>query len=432
MRSSRNHAAMKLRVGTLFTLALGIALLAMIFPTKGVNPFSKKIELTAYYPNVAGLRASSPVWFSGMEVGSVKKVDFVKGSNPATIRVVMEVEKRIQAYIKNDAQAQIKGMGLLGDMFVDITPGSSNAPMVANGAVLEGVPAKELAGDLDSMMVSAKSLLRNLDEISSDIANGQGSLGQLTKDPGLYHELREVLSQLHTFARTLNDNEGTAQKLMKDPELYDELVASVKDIRVVVADLKNAEQTLISPETKEKIDETVTTASRVVKRVGEYQEKIDRIRFDLSFGLNKYESNIAGGFAQMHIWPSDQRYYMLGIQKVTGLYGEETDQTTLEAQLAWRILQTPLYIRGGLIKDDYFVAGLDLRMMDDNFKVLLDAYRVDLNPLQLDARVGVVLMDLIELSAGAEDILRHPYYKAGLTIHYRDEDLINVLLKSVF
>lgn len=121
---------------------------------------------------------------------------------------------------------------------------------------------------------------------------------------------------------------------MNDPELYDELVAAVKDIRVLVNDLKQAEEKILSPETKEKIDQTVDTAARVVKRVGEYQEKIDKIRFDLSFGLKKYEQSISSGLAQLHIWPNDNRYYMVGIQKISDLYGYETEQTTLEAQLA--------------------------------------------------------------------------------------------------
>lgn len=79
-----------------------------------------------------------------------------------------------------------------------------------------------------------------------------------------------------------------------------------------------------------------------------------------------------------------------------------------------------------------FVAGLDLRLYEDNFKVMLDAYRVEFNPIQLDAQGGVVFLDLIELNAGVEDVLYQPFFKGGLTIHYRDNDLINVLLKSAF
>lgn len=430
MKSSRNYPAMQVKVGTLIAAAVGIALLAMIFPTKGVNPFSRKFTLITYYPAVAGLRASSPVWFSGVEVGSVSSVNFVPGSNPPQLKVVMTVERKIQPYIRTDSRAVIKGMGLLGDMYVDLSPGAGAG--VADGAVIVGVPPKDIKDDLDGMMASSRGLLRNLQTISEDLAEGRGALGQLLQDPRLYPALRDTVEELRAFARKLNDSEGSAAKLMNNPELYDELVATVRDIRAIVADLKQAEQNLISPETKETLEKTILTSSRVIKRVGEYQEKIDKIRFDLDFGVQKYNSNLAAGGAHLRIWPNEQRYYLAGLQKSSRLYGREEDETTFEAQLAWRILDSPFFLRGGLTRSEYFDAGLDLRLFRDNFTVLLDAYRIDQDPAQVDLRAGWTFLDLIELTAGVEDLLNQPFYKAGITIHYRDDDLINLLLKSVF
>ena len=157
------------------------------------------------------------------------------------------------------------------------------------------------------------------------------------------------------------------------------------------------------------------------------------IRFDLNFGLDKiFNAPVSVGHADLLIWPSRKRYYQVGIQKVSSLYGNEIDQTTYTGQLAWKIFETPLYIRGGVIKSNYFVGGLDLRLWNDNFKVLLDTYRVELNPAQVDVRAGVMLADFLELSAGVEDTFRQPYYKAGLTIHYQDDDLLSVIFKTKF
>lgn len=433
MKSSRNYPAMQVKVGTLVAVAVTIALLAMIFPTKGVNPFSRKIKLVTTYPAVAGLRASSPVWFSGVEVGSVVHVDFVPGSDPPRLKVVMAVERKIQPYLKTDSKAEIKGMGLLGDMYINLTQGSAQAETVGDGSVIAGVPPKELTDDLEALVVSAKGLLANLEQVSRDMAEGRGSLGLLAKDPTLYYAVRDALQELRSVLGAVEaEDQGTLAKLVHDPALYDELVATVRDLRTIVADLKQTEQKLLSPETKQTITETVETASKVVKRVGDYQEKMDRIKFDLNFGLYKFDRALSSGHAHLLIWPSPDRYYVLGLQKVSDLYGYETDRTTWEAQLAWRILQTPLFIRGGMIRDEYFMAGLDLRLWEDDLAVLLDAYRVEYNPMQLDVRVGVVLWDLLELTAGAENVLHTPFYKAGLTIHYRDDDLLNVLLKTVF
>jgi phospholipid/cholesterol/gamma-HCH transport system substrate-binding protein len=433
VKSSRNYPAMQMKVGTLLAVALSVTLLALIFPTKGVNPFSSKIKLVAYFPEVSGLRASSPVWFSGVEVGSVKHVDFVPESDPPRLKVVIEVEKKIQGYLKTDSKAMIQGMGLLGDMYIDLIPGSKNAPQVENGTVITGVPPEKTKEEFTAMMASAKELLANLNRVSQDIANGQGSLGLLVKDPALYRELQQTVKELRVMVQAVNSGEGTAGELMRNPALYDEMVAAVKDIRAVVNDLKNAENKILSPETKEAVDQTVKTASRVVKRVGEIQEKMDLVRFDLNFGLSKYLNQaVSSGHADLVIWPNRQRYYQVGIEKVSGLYGNEKDKTTFNGQLAWRIFQSPLFIRGGLTKSEYFIAGLDMRLWDDKFKVMLDTYRVELNPAQVDVRTGVVLIDILELTAGAEDVLRTPFYKAGLTLHYQDDDLLNVIFKTQF
>ena len=68
----------------------------------------------------------------------------------------------------------------------------------------------------------------------------------------------------------------------------------------------------------------------------------------------------------------------------------------------------------------------------DQVKLLLDAYRIELNPAQVDIHAGLMVLDVMELTAGVEDVLRVPYYKAGVTIHYRDDDLLNVIFKTKF
>ncbi|NTV53390.1 MAG: MCE family protein [Candidatus Firestonebacteria bacterium] len=433
MKSSRNYPAMQFKVGTLIAVAIAVTLLALIFPTKGVNFFSPKIKLTAFFPKVGGLRPSSPVLFSGVEVGSVSSVEFVPGSNPARLQVVLTVERKIQQYLRRDSRAVIQSMGLLGDMYIEVTSGSPGETMVENNAVITGVPPEDTKGELAAIMAEAKGLLANLNRVSEDIASGKGSLGLLVKDPALYRELQSAVTQIRTMLAAVNEGEGTAGKLLNDPELYDEMVASVKEIHAVVNDLKEAERTIISQQTKDAITETVKTASRVFKRVGEIEEKVDQIRFDFNFGMEKFlNAPVASGHADLLIWPNRQRYYQVGVQKVSSLYGNETENTTYTGQLAWRIFQTPLYIRGGVIKTNYFVGGLDLRLLNDDFKVMLDTYRVELNPAQVDVRTGVMLVDFMELTAGVEDVFRRPFYKAGLTIHYQDDDLLNVIFKAKF
>jgi len=164
---------MQLKVGTLIAVAVAVTLLALIFPTKGVNFFSPKVKLVAFYPQVGGLRASSPVLFSGVEVGSVASVEFVPNSNPVQLKVVLIVERKIQEYLRRDSRAVIQSMGLLGDMYIEITAGSRDASPVENNTVIVGVPPEDTKAELAGIMSEAKGLLANLNHVSEDIAAGR-------------------------------------------------------------------------------------------------------------------------------------------------------------------------------------------------------------------------------------------------------------------
>ena len=100
----------KLKVGLLITLAL-IILIFTVFFSGGIERFlSPTIEIKAEIKNVRGLRTGSPVWLSGIEIGSVKKIEL--HPEHGTI-VTMSVEKRSAPFIKKDSTVTVQTIGLL-------------------------------------------------------------------------------------------------------------------------------------------------------------------------------------------------------------------------------------------------------------------------------------------------------------------------------
>jgi len=432
VRSSRNFTAMQIKAGVVLLVAL-ILLFAglVIFPTRGVNPLTPKISLVAYSPFVSGLRASSPVWLSGVEVGTITQVKLVPGSDPLQVRVALRVQRWTLDYLSTESRAVIKGMGILGDMFIELTPSAKGQPLT-DGSVIQGEAPQQAQDELKNALGTVQELMKSVNRIAAGIENGQGTLGQLIQDRQLYTQMVAVMQGLTTTLAALNTPGGTANRLLYDPALYQEMLASFQGIRTVVNDLKQAEKTLISPETRKTLEDTVETASALVNQAAELGEKIQKIRFELNFGVDKLESNLVAGHADVLIWPNDQRYYHAGVNQISRLYGVEEEETTFQGDLAWRILGSPFFIRGGIRRNEYFNLGLDLRSWDNNFRLLADVYRLEFDPLQLDMRAGYKFLEAVELSIGAEDILRRPFFKAGLTIFYVDPDLLNVFIRTRF
>lgn len=419
---------MQFKVGILAAVAAAILFAALIFPTRGVNPFSAKATLIAFFPEVAGLRASAPVWLTGIEIGSVGSVRLIRDGIPSRVKVTLRIQRRFLPFLRSDSQAVIKSMGLLGDMYIELTPGTRAGEPITEGAVLTGIPPGKPQEELNQAIATAKELMQSLNRMVADISSGEGTLGQLIRDPELYADLREAVRSLRGITSVLNSEKGTAGRLLRDPKLYDEMVATFKGMNQVVEGIRRAEAELVTPETQQTITETVQTASRLVRKINEYEKQLSQIHFYLDFGADKYFEDIAAGYADLTIWTTPDRYFVAGVHSASRLYGNETNETTYIGQTAWRILNSPIFIRGGLMRSDSFLVGLDYRT-PGCFFTLLDAYRLDLNPIQMDIRANWRILDHIELSVGAEDFLRVPYYKAGVAVNYRDDDFLNLLLQ---
>ena len=83
-----------------------------------------------------------------------------------------------------------------------------------------------------------KGLTANLSDVSGRLARGEGTAGRLLKDDALYGRLDDVSSRLDGLLSRLDRGEGTAGKLLHDAELYNNLSAALKEVRQLVADVR--------------------------------------------------------------------------------------------------------------------------------------------------------------------------------------------------
>nr|MBC8550642.1 MCE family protein [Candidatus Brocadiales bacterium] len=61
-----------IKVGLLTTISIAIIFIAIMFAGNIKDFFSPKVSIYTAFDDVKGLRAGSPVWFSGVEIGGVK------------------------------------------------------------------------------------------------------------------------------------------------------------------------------------------------------------------------------------------------------------------------------------------------------------------------------------------------------------------------
>ena len=99
---------------------------------------SKGYELQATFTNSGGLKAGSGIIIAGVEVGRVKSVAL----EDYQAYVVMNLPSDVK--IQEDAIASIRTKGLIGEKYVDITPGGSDKTIPPGGKIRETQPAVDL------------------------------------------------------------------------------------------------------------------------------------------------------------------------------------------------------------------------------------------------------------------------------------------------
>jgi phospholipid/cholesterol/gamma-HCH transport system substrate-binding protein len=119
---------------------LGIISLAYISIQLGnVKIFKKNYyPLKAVFSTVKGLKKDTVVEIAGVEVGKVTDIKLIDYEAVTSLRIRDDVK------IQEDAIASIRTKGLLGEKYVEITPGGADKLLEAGDTIRETEPPLDL------------------------------------------------------------------------------------------------------------------------------------------------------------------------------------------------------------------------------------------------------------------------------------------------
>ena len=244
----------------LFVVASLVALLVMVLIiAREEGLWQNYVKYHAVFKNISGLKRGSEVRLAGVTVGSVTNTTI---RSDGKIKVTFEVMAQYRNQMREDTQASIGSIGLLGDRSLDLTPGSPDKPVIPPGGLMAGVEPLDLqellaraAPSLDSIqkafnnlakltddMVDPKGDFRqavvNIKETFKKVNAGEGTLGLLVSDPKLYKKTLDTVTSAQSFINSLNNPQGAVGMLLHDPEFKVELRKIIKEINVLVANLQ--------------------------------------------------------------------------------------------------------------------------------------------------------------------------------------------------
>ena len=241
-------------------VALASAFLILTF---GEIPIFKEPVKTyvTYFKDVAGLSKGAEVRVAGVRAGKVREVSVEKGK----VKVLFEVKKSVKLY--RDATAYIGTLGLMGDKYLGINPGSPESGELKSGQVVQ---SEEIVSDTDK-------LIEELSRTAQEFRRVAQNLNLILEENRL--TLRETLVNLNTLVANLN--EITIQN-------KENINRTLENLRILTASLENLINNVNSvvTENKSNIKEISTDLAVILSELKEDLPVLVANLKELSANLN--------------------------------------------------------------------------------------------------------------------------------------------------
>lgn len=162
----------------LFVIVAAALLVGTVFAMSGA--FGRSVKTYhAYFQFAGGLEPGATVRYAGgPKAGRVERVR-IDPQNPSRIDITFSVQSSIP--VKSDSRAKIMSMSPLGDNHLEVFPGSAQASLAPDGALLPAVT-----------YVDFNALTQQLNDLAPDVQQ-------------LLHTLNDRASELKTTVERVND-----------------------------------------------------------------------------------------------------------------------------------------------------------------------------------------------------------------------------------
>jgi phospholipid/cholesterol/gamma-HCH transport system substrate-binding protein len=172
-------------------------------------------HVRARFETISGLEAGHRVRIQGIDAGVVEQI--VPPQEPGgPVELVLRIDERLRRLVRTDAVARVVSEGLVGAKLVELTPGKSDAPPVADLDLLASEKPVELSelmqkataslARLDAATSAAEKGLEEVTAIAASVRNGEGTLGKLIRDDTLHQNLAELSHRSERALTALEDN----------------------------------------------------------------------------------------------------------------------------------------------------------------------------------------------------------------------------------
>jgi phospholipid/cholesterol/gamma-HCH transport system substrate-binding protein len=268
----------QVKIGLLVVCALAILGYMILNLEEGMGLVQHKTTFRAMVDNTQGLKIGGPVRMNGVDIGNIRGIRIA--GQTAQVELKFTVQRDVAVHIKQDASIRIRALGLLGDKFLEIVPGSADQPALAPDSVIIGkneLDVTDLASTASATIEKVNAALDEMQQALKAITQGQGTTGKLVNDPELFDRSKQVLEKIDrasdkglALLDKVENGDGTVGKLMTDKELYVRAATAVRDLQELTKKLNNQNGTLAKltePDLYAKLDRLSSRSDQLFNKI---------------------------------------------------------------------------------------------------------------------------------------------------------------------
>lgn len=146
-----------------------VILVVMILNVADFGLESKGYHLYVLFRYGGGVLKNAPVRLAGVDVGKVDSVDIIYDKTGTNVRLDLLISDK--AMIRTDSKIYISNLGLMGEKYVEISPGSAKAEYVVPESTLRGenpFQVEEIVDNTKQTLIQVQRLTNNLNIMLED------------------------------------------------------------------------------------------------------------------------------------------------------------------------------------------------------------------------------------------------------------------------
>jgi len=185
----------EIKVG--IAVVVSLLLLLTLFYKMGNFDFTKKgYSVNVLFNFAGGISKNAPVRLLGVEVGKIEAIE-LQYDEETKVLVKLHIDENTE--LRMDAKAYVSALGLMGEKYIELNPGTGSAPLLEAGSIIIGQDPFQM----ESITEKSEEIMENLSKALTDIRSLTTNVdGMVTENRD---EVQKILENVETTSSNLKE-----------------------------------------------------------------------------------------------------------------------------------------------------------------------------------------------------------------------------------